>query len=127
MNNGDGMRGLVCHDDVAAQRAIGVIMARSGFTDLAVAPYASHALTAAAQLEPDAVVVDLAVTGELGLGAVAAFREAAPGCLVFVLSPFVGLRPQAREAGALCLVDPRDLRHLEDWLLLGTDPDHPCH
>lgn len=127
MNNDPPMRGLVCHDDVAAQRAIGVLMKRSGFTDPVVAAYASEGVDAAERSKPDAVVVDLAVTGDLGLCAIAAFHHAAPCCLVLCLSSFTALEPLARAAGALCLVDPRDLRHLEDWLLLGTDPDHPCH
>lgn len=119
-------RALICHDDVAACRAIAVILERSGYTDLAAARSASEAIPAAETLQPDAVVIDLALTGELGLAAIPAFQEAAPGCLVYCLSPFARLRPQARAAGAMCVVDPRDLRHLEDWILLGSDPDHPC-
>lgn len=121
-----GRRGLICHDDVAMQRAVGVLFERVGLEVQAVADYARDAVALAEQHQPDAVVMDLAVTGELGIRAVTAFVEAAPECAVLVLSPFARLDHPARKAGARCLVDPGDLRHLEDWLLLGIDPDHPC-
>lgn len=122
----DGRRGLICHDEVAMRRALGVIMQRCGYAHVDVTDFAREAIAAAERFQPDAVVVDLALTGELGLRAVRAFAAASPGCLVVVLSPFSGLRRRAREAGGLALVDPNDLRHVEDWLLLGADPSHPA-
>lgn len=119
-------RAVICHDDVASQRAVGVLLERTGLEVAAVADYADEAVAAVRRHQPSVVVVDLAVTGERGVGAVAAFTEAAPGCVVAALSPFSGLEGVVRQAGARCLVDPGDLRHLEDWLLLGLDSDHPC-
>lgn len=120
------LRGLIVHDDPAVQRALAVIMERCGFQVMGVAGFPDDSIPAARATRPDAVVLDLALSGDLGLGIIPAFLATAPACMVVVLSPFTGLREQARELGALGLVDPRDLRHVEDWLLLGTDPEHPC-
>lgn len=126
MADDDPPRGLICHDDVAVQRAIGVILQRNGFSKLVVARTASEAIAAAERIKPDAVVVDLALTGELGLTAITAFRDAAPDCHIFCLSPFNGLGDKVGDAGAECLLDPCDLRPLEHWLVRSLYPDSTC-
>lgn len=126
METADELRGLIWHDDVAVQRALGVIMQRCGYEHLQVAGSFDEARAAVECLHPNAVVLDLALTDELGIQAVPALLEASPTSLVVVLSPFTALRQRACQVGALGLVDPRDLRHVEDWLLLGRDPHHPC-
>lgn len=120
------LRGLIVHDDPSLQRALGVIMERCGFQVAMVDGFASDAVRAAEAIRPDAVVIDLALSGDLGLLMIPAFRRVSPACMIVVLSPFTALRERARELGAMSVVDPRDLRHVEDWLLLGIDPDHPC-
>ena len=120
------LRGLIVHDDVAVQRALGVIRERCRFQVVGVAGYPDESIPAAKATRPDAVVFDLALTGDLGLKIIPEFVATSPACMVVVLSPFTALRDEARQLGAMGLVDPRDLRHVEDWLLLGTDPEHPC-
>lgn len=120
------LRGLIVHDDPAMQRALGVIMERCGFQVSLVDGFATDAVRVAEVLRPDAVVIDLALSGDLGLQMLPLFRRASPACMIVVLSPLTALRQRARELGGFGLVDPRDLRHVEDWLLLGTDPEHPC-
>ena len=120
------LRGLIVHDEMAVQRALGVIMERCRFQIVGMAAFPDESIPAARATRPDAVVFDLALSGDHGLKIISEFLATSPACMVVVLSPFTGLRTQARDLGATGLVDPRDLRHLEDWLLLGTDPDHPC-
>lgn len=120
------LRGLIVHDDAAMQLALRVIMERCRFEIVGVTGFPDESIPAALATRPDAVVFDLALSGDLGLKIIPAFLASSPACMVVVLSPFTGLRAQARELGAMGLVDPRDLRHVEDWLLLGTDPEHPC-
>ncbi|HVL99546.1 MAG TPA: response regulator [Egibacteraceae bacterium] len=120
------LRGLIVHDDVAVQRALAVIMERCGFQVVGVSGFPDDSIPAARATRPDAIVIDLALSGDLGLRIIPEFLQASPACMVVVLSPFTALREQSRELGALSVVDPRDLRHVEDWLLLGMDPDHPC-
>ena len=120
------LRGLIVHDDVAVQRALGVIMERCRFQVVGVASFPDTSIPAARATRPDAVVFDLALSGDHGLKIIPEFLASSPACMVVVLSPFTALRGQALELGAMGLVHPRDLRHVEDWLLLGTDPEHPC-
>jgi len=120
------LRGLIVHDDVAVQRALSVILERCRFRIVGTAVFPDESLIAARVTRPDAVVFDLALSGDLGLQIIPAFLATSPACMVVVLSPFTALRAAAKELGAMGLVDPRDLRHVEDWLLLGTDPEHPC-
>jgi len=121
------LRGLIVHDDPAVRRALGVIMERCRFQVSGIAGFPEESIPAARALRPDAVVFDLALSGDLGLQIIPAFLATSPACMVVALSPFTALRDQARELGALALVDPRDLRHVEDWLLAGTDPGAHCH
>lgn len=128
MTTSNGLCGIICHDDVAMQRAVGVIMERIGFDPVTVVEgFGEDTLAVATSSQPDAVVFDLALSGDYGLRLIPALREASPGCVVVALSSLGGLRERARDAGAIGLVDPRDLRHVDDCLRVGLDPSHPCH
>jgi len=120
------LRGLIVHDDLAVQRALAVIMDRCGFHVAAVTGFPEESMPVARAFRPDAVVFDLALSGDLGLRIIPEFLATSSACMVVALSPFTALRAQARELGAMGLVHPRDLRHVEDWLLLGVNPEHPC-
>ena len=91
------------------------ILAGCGFEMVASVESAGEALVAASLSEPDVVVVDLALTGDLGLKVISALRTAQPSCAVVVLSPFPSLRGPALEAGAYDFVadSSSDLRELE--------------
>jgi ActR/RegA family two-component response regulator len=72
----------------------------------------SEAVHLAADLAPDVAVVDLAVAGSAGVRIVSVLRSALPGCEVVVVTPLPDLDAAAREAGAVEVVRPEDLRPL---------------
>lgn len=110
-------RALICHDDPDMQRAVAVILDRTGHEVIGVCATAAEATTmAAARLDLEVVVLDLALCGAAGLRMVQRLRADSPRCDVVVLSPFVNLRQAALESGALGLVEPDDLRDLETCL-----------
>jgi len=106
------LRGLLCMDDPATRRAVDVLLRRCGYRVIAEVGSAAEAIVAAGIGEPDAVVLDLALTGDLGLGALAALHAASPGCAVIVVSSFDTMRPATLEAGAYDFVGNSDLRGL---------------
>lgn len=71
-----------------------------------------EAVQLAADLAPDVAIVDLAVAGSAGVRIVSVIRSALPGCEVVVVTPLPDLDAAAREAGALEVVRPEDLRPL---------------
>ena len=105
---------LVCDDEPAGRRAVEAILRRCGFAVITTALSATEGLKSATASPVDVVVVDLALTGERGLGMIQAFRQAQPDCAVVVLSPFESLRTPAMAAGAYAFVatwrsDPQSL------------------
>jgi ActR/RegA family two-component response regulator len=77
----------------------------------------SEAVHLAVDLAPDVAVVDLAVAGSAGVRVVSMLRSALPGCEVVVISPLPDLDAAVREAGAVQVVRPEDLRPLTAVLL----------
>lgn len=107
------LRGLLCNDEPATRRAVEVILRRCGYNVIAEVGSAAEAIVAAGVGTPDVMVLDLALTGDLGLGALAALYAASPGCAVIVVSSFDTMRPATLEAGAYDFVGNSDLRALE--------------
>lgn len=75
----------------------------------------AEAVELSSMVQPDLVIVDVALLGEPGLKTISALHAAAPNCAVVVVAqaPFASLRQAALEAGAMALVelaDPRQLR-----------------
>jgi ActR/RegA family two-component response regulator len=91
-------------------------MERRGVEVVGVLESAGDLISMASATRPDHIVVDLALSGELGLGIVGALRDAAPKCAVVVLCPFDSLRQPALRAGASELFDFTDLRKLDRCL-----------
>lgn len=113
---GRTLRGLCCDDEPAACRAVEAILDRCGFEVVAPVASAGEAVAAAAAARPDALVIDLALTGDPGLRTLALVRAAAPGCAVIVVSSLDTMGPAARDAGAYDFVAKSDLRALETCL-----------
>ncbi len=107
------LRGLCCNDDPATGRAIEAILGRCGFNVVGQVASAADTMVAAGLCEPHVVVIDLVLTGDLGLGALAALRAVAPRCAVVVFSSLDTMGPAALEAGAYDFVGIADLRALE--------------
>lgn len=110
---GQPLRWLCWIDEPNTSRAVGAVLRRCGFETAGAVTSPAEALVATGGCEPDVVVLDLALTGELGLGAVQALHAVAPKCAVVVVSSFDTMRPAALQAGAYDFVGLSDLRLLE--------------
>lgn len=117
-------RGMLVSDDPGLCLALAVIMGRCGFEVAAEVEGAPRAVAAAELVQPEAVVLDVTLTGFGGLaGLVPAIKAGAKDCSVLVVaSPaFSGLRARAQEVGALDLFELSDLRPIERRLhRMGT-------
>jgi two-component system, LytTR family, response regulator AlgR len=120
---------LVVDDQPASYEAIRAALEQAGFEIAGAAASLTHGMQLLRRHQPDIAVLDLALAGLTGMAAVHAFHDAAPACALVVLSPFADLSDAASQAGALVLVDPRDLRQLEAAVRnvrvrLEQDDDH---
>jgi DNA-binding NarL/FixJ family response regulator len=115
------LRGLIYSDDAVTRRAVTVIMDRRGFDVVGEVVSAADAMEATERTRPHAIVLDLALTGVLGLGMLGRLMTAAPGCSILVLSAFDELHPAALDAGAYQVVSESDLRELERCLARVAD------
>lgn len=111
------LRGVV-FDDIDTRLAVEVILDQCGFDVVGEATSVENVIGTAADLKPDAMVVDLALSGTLGLEIVPRLLAVAPDAAVLVLSPFAGLHGRALELGARELLDKYDLRPLRSMLHL---------
>lgn len=110
---GDGrLRLLVCHDDPAMQWAIAVAAERAGFDVVGVVTQGADVIDAVARHRPDALVLDVALTGVVGLAILGQLSQAAPRCAAILMSPFEALHEAARSAGAYDVVAASDVRQL---------------
>lgn len=105
-------RALVCADEPGLLHAVRVMLEQNGVEVVATVDKGDQAVFAARATDPDLVILDLALSGALGLRLVGALRAAVPDTAVVVVSPFESLRRAAVGAGALDLVSPRDIRRL---------------
>lgn len=112
MNRGAVLHAVVYDGDVRSRRAVLVIVEGSGIRVLEASGGVPDLVEHVRVLLPDLIVLELALSGSLGLGVVPALLAAVPGASVVLLSPFLGLREAARRAGAYELVDDSDLREL---------------
>ncbi len=111
-----GLVAVICEDDPGLANALAAAVTHLyGLRVAAAVASAAEAIAATAVAQPDLVVIDLALAGELGLGVIAALHEAAPGCsVVVVVRPaFVGLQAEAVASGAMTLIESSDLRALQ--------------
>lgn len=109
-------RAIVCHDDGGERRALVAILERARFEVAGVVDSLAGVLAAVVLLSPSVIVVDLTLTGDVGVNAVQVIRRACPGCAVVALTPFEALAPAAMAAGAYGVVaDPHhDLSGFEE-------------
>jgi DNA-binding response OmpR family regulator len=84
----------------------------AGFDLLARVTRWPKAVQWVADHEVDIAIVELSMTGSLGIRLIAVLRAAAPSCEVIVLSSLDELDLAALEAGAAEVVHPNDLRPL---------------
>lgn len=103
---------VVYDGDEPTRRAAAVIVERSGLEVVDLRDGVDDVVDHVRPLQPDLIVLELAMAGTRGLEVVSALLAALPGTAVVLLSPFEGLRVAALGAGAYDLVDADDLREL---------------
>ena len=116
-----GPVGVVCDDRPDVRRTLRAVLERCGIAVAAGAHDLDGLLDAVGSASADVAVVTLPVAGSNGLDVVAAVHRVAPRCRVVVLSPFEALEGPALDAGAVALVDDRDLRGLAAVLVRLVD------
>ena len=79
-------RVLVVDDHPLTREALAALLRSHGFELAGIASDGEEAIAAAAQTQPDLVLLDLLMPGLDGLSALPRLREAAPGCEVVVLT-----------------------------------------
>jgi len=112
----DGNSALVVQDDEPTRFAMRCMLDRCGFTRITEVATAREALELTEMIHPRVIVVDLALTGVLGLNVVPALHASYPGAAVYIVSSFPRLREYALYAGAADMVDFEDPRILERQL-----------
>ncbi len=86
------VRVLLVDDDEDQRLAVAALFARRGFDDVTQAASATQAIEQATALQPDLIVLDLAMPGRSGIDALPDLRLAAPDAAVVVLSNMPRLR-----------------------------------
>jgi DNA-binding NarL/FixJ family response regulator len=92
---------LVCDDNAAMRALLGVVVGTSpGLTTIGEASDGDEAIAEATRLQPDVILLDLAMPNRSGLEALAELRYVAPAAQIVVLSGFA-LTAAAEEVFAL--------------------------
>src|SRR5688572_30593916 len=98
---------LIIDDEPNIRRMVGALLAAEGY-EVRDAPDGTHGLASAAELEPDIVLLDLMMPGELdGMAVLARLRERFPGLPVVMMSGGAGLSDavKATRLGASTFVE----------------------
>lgn len=101
---------VLCEDDPVMQRWCLRLAADAGVEVVGSTSRWAQALELVVEVEADALLVDLATVGRVGLRLIRAVRRLAPACEVLVLSPFRRLDDATLAAGAGVVADPSDPR-----------------
>jgi DNA-binding NarL/FixJ family response regulator len=83
-------RVLIVDDHPLTRDALGALLTQNGFSLAGEAPDGETAIRLARELQPDLILLDLAMPGMDGLEALPHLREAAPDCEVVMLTASVG-------------------------------------
>jgi DNA-binding NarL/FixJ family response regulator len=83
-------RVLIVDDHPLTRDALGALLTQNGFTLAGEAPDGESAIQLARDLQPDLILLDLAMPGMDGLEALPHLRDAAPDCEVVMLTASVG-------------------------------------
>jgi DNA-binding NarL/FixJ family response regulator len=82
-------RVLIVDDHPLTRDALGALLTQNGFALAGEAPDGEAAIALARELQPELILLDLAMPGMDGLQALPHLREAAPGCEVVMLTASV--------------------------------------
>lgn len=112
MSPHDPPRLVLCEDDPILRGWLTRLAADTQVEVVGVTARWADALELVVQHRADAIVVDLATVGRVGVRLVRALRRLAPECAVLVVSPFRAIEQVIRDAGAQVVALPTDLRPL---------------
>ena len=112
MSPHDPPRLVLCEDDPILRGWLTRLAADTEVAVVGATARWAEALELVVQHHADAVVVDLATVGRVGVRLIRALRRLAPECTVMVVSPFRAIDAVVLEAGAEVVVPPTDLRSL---------------
>jgi DNA-binding NarL/FixJ family response regulator len=101
---------VLCEDDPVMQRWCMRLADDAGVELVGTTSRWADALELVVESEADAILIDIATVGRLGIRLIRALRRLAPSCEVLVLSPFRSIDLAALEAGASAIADPSDPR-----------------
>ena len=114
---------IICEDDPILRGWLTRLARDAGVEVAGVTARWAEALELVVQHRADAIVVDIATVGRVGLRLVWALRRLAPECAVLVISPFRAIEVGAREAGAVVVTSPTDLRPVAEALRALARPE----
>jgi ActR/RegA family two-component response regulator len=103
---------VLCADASVPCEVIERTLADAGFEVVARVRHWSEAVERVTELAVDVAVVDLALTGSVGVRVVPVLRSASPSSRVIAISPLEDIDLALLEAGAAEVVRPSDLRPL---------------
>jgi DNA-binding response OmpR family regulator len=103
---------LLCGEATVPCAVLERTVSDAGFEVVAKVHHWSEAVERVADLGVDVAIVDLALTGTVGVRVVSVLRSAAPTSEVIVLSPLRDVDLASLDAGATEVVYPTDLRPL---------------
>ena len=103
---------LLCGESTVPCTVLHRAITDAGFDVVCVVGRWSEAVERIAELSVEVAVIDLALTGSIGVRLVPVLRAAAPGCEIIAISPLENIDLTVLEAGAIEVVHPDDLRPL---------------
>jgi DNA-binding response OmpR family regulator len=103
---------LLCGDATVPCAVLERTVAAAGFEVVGTVRHWTEAVERVVDLTVDVVIVDLALTGSVGVRVIPVLRSAAPSCEVIALSPLKEIDLAVFDAGAVEVVQPTDLRPL---------------
>jgi DNA-binding NtrC family response regulator len=118
-------RVVLCEDDPVLRRWVLRLAEDVDVTIVATTDQWARALEEIVEHEADAVVIDLATVGRVGVRLIHALRRLAPNCEVMVISPLRTIDLAVTEAGASVVTGPSDLRPIAAGLAGLRNAKHP--
>jgi DNA-binding response OmpR family regulator len=103
---------LLCADATVSDAVLERTVTDAGYEVIGKVRHWSEAVERVAGSGVDVAILDLALTGTMGMRVISVLRSADPECQVIALSPLQEVGLATLEAGAVEVVQPTDLRPL---------------